>query len=183
MRRHLLACLAALALASLAACAPAAPADGPVAAVAQALDRLQAKDLDGLRALACEGQEDAVRDLLDLPAAVGSELLPGLDVDALIDAVQVDASGLEAGEPAIDGDVAQVPISGELKVTFDAAALKPILKPALEAQGRAMTDEELDTLLTSLEAYGQSVPVEQVVRLVREDGTWKVCQSELDGTR
>jgi hypothetical protein len=150
--------------------------------VAQALDRLQAKDLDGLRALACEGQEDAIRDVLDLPSAVGTELLPGLDVDALIDAVQVDVSGLTAGEPAIEGDVAQVPITGDLKVTFDAAALKPVLKPALEANGTPMTDEELDALLGSLEAYGQSIPVEQTVRLEREDGTWKVCQRTVDGS-
>jgi hypothetical protein len=162
------------------ACAPAAPADGPGATIAQALDRLQAKDLDGLRALACEGQEHAIRDQLDLPEAVGAELLPGLDVDALVDAVQLDVSGLEAGEPAIEGEVAQVPISGDLKVTFDAESLKPIVGPALEAQGRDLTDEELDALLTSLEAYGQSIPVNGTVRLVREDGDWKVCQLEPD---
>ena len=180
MRRPVLLVLVALAAVLLAACAPAAPAEGPGATVAQALDRLQAEDLDGLRALACAGQEDAIRDQLDLPAAVGSELLPGLDVDALADAVQVDVSGLEAGEPAIDGEVAQVPITGDLKVTFDAGALKPILRPALEAQGRDLSDEELDALLTSLEAYGQSIPVNETVRLVRGDGDWKICQLEPD---
>jgi hypothetical protein len=40
-----------------------------------------------------------------------------------------------------------------------------------------MTDEQLDALLAGLEAYGQSVPLDTDVRLVREDGAWKVCQA------
>ena len=44
-----------------------------------------------------------------------------------------------------------------------------------------MTDEQLDALLKTLESYGQDVPVDQSLRLVREDGAWKICQDELDG--
>ena len=168
--------LALAAAVGVAACSPAAPAEGPGATVAQALERLAAKDLDGLQALACAGQEDAIREQLGLPDAVGEELLPGLDVDALLGAVRLDVSDVEAGEPMIEGDVAQVPVTGELQVTFDAEALKPILVPVLEAQGRDMTEEQLDALLETLEAYGQAVPVDESIRLVREDGDWKVCQ-------
>jgi hypothetical protein len=170
--------VAAVLALTVVACAPAAPADGPVATVQQALARIAAKDLDGLRALACEGQEDLIREQLDLPGAMGSELLPGLDLEALRDAVELDVSELEVGEPAIEGDVAQVPVTGELEVTFDAEAMKPIIQPVLEAQGRDLSDEELDALLTTLEAYGQSIPIHHTVRLVREDGAWKVCQAE-----
>ena len=168
--------LALAAAVGVAACSPVAPAEGPGATVAQALERLAAKDLDGLQALACAGQEDAIREQLGLPDAVGEELLPGLDVDALLGAVRLDVSEVEAGEPVIEGDVAQVPVTGELQVTFDAEALKPILVPVLEAQGRDMTEEQLDALLETLEAYGQAVPVDESIRLVREDGDWKVCQ-------
>ena len=135
-----------------------------------------AKDLDGLRTLACAGQEDMIRDQLGLPGAVGADLLPGLDTQALIDALRLDVSGVDAGEPAIDGDVAQVPVTGTLKVTFDAVAMRPILRQVLEQQGTTMTDEQLDALLKTLEAYGQDVPIEQSVRLVRENGAWKICQ-------
>ncbi len=138
-----------------------------------------AKDLDGLRTLACAGQEDMIRDQLGLPGAVGAGLLPGLDTQALIDAVRLDVSAVEAGEPAIDGDVAQVPVTGTLKVTFDAVAMKPILRQVLEQQGTTMTDEQLDALLKTLEAYGQDVPIEQSVRLLREDGAWKICQDSV----
>ena len=91
---------------ALAACAPAAPADGPGATVAEAIRLAGAKDVVGLRALACAGQEDEVRERLGPPDAVGEQLLPGLDVDALVTAVRLDVSGVVAGEPVIDGDVA-----------------------------------------------------------------------------
>jgi len=43
-----------------------------------------------------------------------------------------------------------------------------------------MTDEQLDALLKTLEAYGQDVPVDQTVRLVRESGAWKICQDTIE---
>jgi hypothetical protein len=167
-------------LAAVAACAPGPAGDGPDAVVDQAIAGLAAKDMEGVRALACAGQEDIVREQLGLPDAVGDELIPGLDTEALLDAVRFDVAGLESGEPAIEGDVAQVPVTGTLKVTFDAAAMKPILREVLEQQGTSMTDEQLDALLTTLEAYGQDVPVDQSVRLVREAGAWKICQETLE---
>jgi len=69
-----------------------------------------------------------------------------------------------------------VPVEGDLGVTFDAEAMRPMLRELLGAQGGSMTDGELDALLAGLEAYGQSVPLDTDVRLVREDGAWKVCQ-------
>jgi hypothetical protein len=166
-------------LIAMAACAPGAADDTPDAIVDQALARLAAKDVEGMRTLACAGQEDVIRQQLGLPASVGSELLPGVDVQAVLDAVRFDVSGLDTGTPAIEGDVAQVPVSGTLRVTFDAAAMKPILRQVLESQGTTMTDEQLDALLRTLDAYGQDVPLDQSVRLVREQGAWKVCQEDV----
>lgn len=171
-----LAAILSLALA-VAACATGTPAGGPEAVVGEALAKVAAKDLDGLRSLACAGQEDRIRDQLGLPGAgLGGELLPGLDTQALADAVVLDVTGLKAGEAAIDGDTAQVPVSGTLKVTFDAEAMRPILREVLAGQGTTMTDEQLDALLTTLEAYGQDVPLDESIRLVRENGAWKICQ-------
>ena len=42
-----------------------------------------------------------------------------------------------------------------------------------------MTDEQLDALLKTLEAYGQDLPLDESVRLVREDGAWKICQEAI----
>ncbi len=177
-RRRLAALAASLALvATVAACAPGAPADGPGAVVGDALAKVAAKDVEGLRTLACAGQEDLIRDQLGLAGALGTgDLIPGLDTQALVDAVTLDVKGVKLGDAAIDGDVAQVPVTGTLKVTFVAAAMQPILKQLLASQGTTMTDEQVDALLKTLAAYGQDIPLEQSVRLVRESGAWKVCQ-------
>lgn len=176
-RRRLAALAASLVLlATVAACVPT-PADGPESVVLEALGKVATKDVDGLRTLACAGQEDMIRDQLGLAGALGNgDLIPGLDTQALLDAVNLDVSKVQLGNAAIDGDVAQVPVTGTLKVTFDAAAMRPILKQLLASQGTTMTDAQVDALLKTLASYGQDIPLEQSVRLVRESGTWKVCQ-------
>lgn len=168
--------------AALAACAPAEPADGPVSTVNQAIDLAAKKDLDGLRGLACAGQEDMIKDQLGLSgslADVAAGMLPGLDVQKLLGAVSVDVKKLKAGKAAIDGDTAEVPVSGSVKVTFDKATMGPLLKQVLAANGTTMTDDQLNALLDSMEAYGQDFPVDQTVRLVRENGAWRICQDTL----
>jgi hypothetical protein len=164
---------------ALASCGSGPTTDSPTGVVRTALDRLAAKDLDGLEALACAGQEDIIRDQLGLPGAVGSELLPGLDTEALLDAVVVDVEDLDVGEATVDGDVAQVPVSGEVGITFDAEKMRPLMRQVMESQGQSMTDEQLDALLAGLEAYGQSVPLDESIRVVREDGAWKICQESV----
>jgi hypothetical protein len=180
-RRRLAALAASIALLlAVAACAPAAPADGPGAVVNEALLKVAAKDIAGLRTLACAGQEDLIRDQLGFPAAMGSDLIPGMDTEALLDAVNLDVAGVRLGDAVIDGDVAQVPVTGTLTVTFDAEAMRPILRQFLESQGgTTMTDAQLDALLTTLATQGQDLPLEQSVRLVRETGAWRICQDSV----
>ena len=69
----------------------------PGAVVTDALAKVAAKDVDGLRALACAGQADLIGDQLGLPGGVGGELLPGLDTQAVVDAIQLDVTGREDG--------------------------------------------------------------------------------------
>lgn len=178
MRAQAMAGLMALAVA-LAACASGPPAGGPNAVVQDALAKVAAKDLDGLRSLACAGQEDLIRSQLGLAGAIGTDLLPGIDTQALAEAVNLDVSKLKVGDATIDGSTAQVPLTGDLGVTFDAAKMRPILKQVMASQGTTMTDEQLDALLKTLGAYGQAVPVNQSMRLVQEGGAWKICQQTL----
>lgn len=180
-RRRLAGVVATVSLVlAVAACAPGAPADGPGAVVTDALAKVAAKDIEGLRPLACAGQEDRIREQLGLPGGIGGELLPGLDTQALLDAVQLGVGDVKAGEAIIEGDVAEVPVTGTIKVTFDAAAMRPILRQVLDQQGTTMTDEQLDALLKTLESFGQDVPVDQTVRVVREDGDWKICPDAIE---
>jgi hypothetical protein len=179
MPRHLVAVVLA---GLLVACAPAAPAEAPEATVSLALQRLAAKDVEGLRALACAGQEDLVRDQLRLlGGALGAEGLAGVDLEAVFDAVDTDVSGVEVGDPTIEGDVAQVPVSGDVRFSFDRDAIVPLVMPILERLDEPLEPGDLDRYLDLLEATGeQGLPLVQTIRLVREDGAWKVCQPELD---
>ena len=180
-RRRLTGAITAVAIVlAVAACAPSASAGDPGAVVSDALAKVAAKDVDGLRALACAGQADLIGDQLGIPGGVGGELLPGLDAQAVVDAIRLDVTGVKMGDASIDGDTAQVPVTGTIKVTFDAAAMRPLLRQVLDNQGTTMTDEQLDALLKTLEASGQDVPVDQSVRLLREDGAWKVCQDTIE---
>ncbi|HEY3335398.1 MAG TPA: hypothetical protein VGK16_09220 [Candidatus Limnocylindrales bacterium] len=185
-RRHtpsgshiVLACLV-LAAAVTACGTSAPPADSPGGVVQAALGKLAAKDIDGLKILACAGQEDLIRQQLGLAGVVaGADLLPGLDTQALLDAVTLDVSGVKFGTAAIDGEVATVPVTGSVKATFDAARMRPLLKQVLERQGQSMTDDQLDALLKTLATYGQDVPVDQTIRLTKEAGAWKICQESI----
>lgn len=167
---------------AVAACGAQAPEPGgPEAVVEDAIGRVAAKDVEGLRALACAGQQDLILEQLSLAGLVGgAELIEGLDLQALLDAVAVNVDDVEVGKAVTDADTAQVPVEGSLKVTFDAEAMRPFLRQLLEGRGTSMTDQQLDGLLTTLESYGQDVPLEESVRLVRENGAWKICQDTLE---
>ena len=43
-----------------------------------------------------------------------------------------------------------------------------------------MSDDQLDSLLKTLATYGQDVPIEESIRLVRESGAWKICQESVE---
>jgi hypothetical protein len=161
----------------VAACSPAPPAaDSPGAVVQAALDRLAAKDVEGLRPLACAGQEDRIAEQLGLAGVgAGAAMLPGIDTQALLDAISLDVSGVKFGDPAIDGDVATVPVTGSAKVTFDETRMRPLVKAILEQRGTPMSDDQLDSLLKTLATYGQDVPIDESIRLIRESGAWKIC--------
>ena len=182
VRRLMLATTVALGLAlAAAACSTGTPTatDGPAGVVREALAKVSAKDVEGLRSLACAGQEDRVREVLGLATGGAAALIPGLDTQKLLDAVTLDVHAVTLGDPAISGDTANVPVGGSVKVTFDKEAMRPLLRQVLAQQGSSMTDAQLDALLTSLQSYGQDVPVNQTVRLVREGDAWKICQESI----
>lgn len=166
---------------AVAACGGAGPAaDSPPGVVHTALDRMAAKDVPGLQKLACAGQEDLIRQELGLPGGLGADLVPGIDTQAVLDAVKLDVSKVTVGDATVTGQTATVPVGGDLGVTFDAVAMRPILNKVLAAQGRTMTDAQLDALVQGLQAFGQSVPVDQTIRLVQDGGAWKICQDKVN---
>ncbi len=158
-----------------AACGGPAPADEAAAVVKTAVERAGAKDLAGLQTLACAGREEQLKTLIGLPSQLGGALLPGIDTATLVEAVRLDVSGLTVGAAVVTGETALVPVGGSLKVTFDKEAMRPILEKLLAVRGTAMSQEQIDALLSGLADYGQDLPLNQQIKVVREQGVWKVC--------
>jgi len=160
---------------ALSACGGGPAADSPSAVASRGLELLAAKDVDGLRALTCDAAEEGLLDRIGVPGGFDGELLPGLDMDALLEAVVIDTSGLAVSGETISGETATVTIEGDLRISFNAEMLRPILRQLLESQDRDLSDAQLDALLRTLERAGQDVPMTQVLAFVREDGAWKLC--------
>lgn len=179
-QRARLALVAGMLALAVAACGGAGPApDSPAGVVTTAVGLAAAKDLAGLSALACAGQQQTIQQLLSMPASLGAGVLPGVDLPTVMAAVRLDASGVKVGDAVVSGEEAQVPVSGSVKVTFDKAAMKPIVEKLMAARGTPMSSDQLDALLKGLADYGQDVPLDQQIRLVREQGAWRICQTSL----
>jgi hypothetical protein len=178
--RLVVAAIVLLATVIFTACGASGPAsDSPSGVVTTAVARAAAKDVAGLSSLACAGQQQMIQQLISAPAALGAGLLPGIDVAAVMAAVRLDASGVKVGDAVVSGDAADVAVSGSVKVTFDKATMKPIVEQLMAARGTPMSSDQLDALLQGLADYGQDVPIDQQLHLVREQGAWKICQSSL----
>lgn len=162
----------------LAACGSGAVADTPSSVARAALDRLSAGDLDGLRALSCAGAEDRIREQLGMPGDLSGDLLPGIDVNAVLDAITIDATRVTVSEESITGDTATVVVGGDLIVTFDPERMRPLVMRIVEAQGLPLTEEQVDALLATLGRAGRAVPMTQTLGFVRENGAWKLCSAD-----
>lgn len=169
--------LAAVAL-LLAACGSAPPVDTPSAVARAALDRLSAGDFDGVRALSCAGAEDRIREELGMPGDLSGDILPGIDVNAVLDAIKIDATRVAVSDETITGDTATVAVGGDLIVTFDPDLMRPLVMRLVETQGLSLTEEQVDALLATLGRAGRPVPMTQTLGFVREDGAWKLCTAD-----
>jgi hypothetical protein len=178
-----LAPLAILALSlAVAACGgvPGTAADSPTAVVQEALDRMQAKDLDALPELACAAQRDSIAEGLDLTGGLG-DVLPGLDTTAFLDAIEFDLSNVTVTERSVEGDTAEVGVGGALGLEFDPERLRDVMRPVLEQQGMPTDDATIDAMLGGLSSMAQNMPIDETVELVREDGAWKICDPDFVG--
>jgi hypothetical protein len=148
--------------------------DSPTGVARLALERLGDGDLEGLGELACTGQADLVRERLGLAGNL-ADLLPGFNVDALVQALRLDTGGLAVDDETISGDRATVRVHGDVALSFDAEVMRPILRQVIEAQGGVVDDQMLDALLAGLRTFARDVPLDETLTLVREEGAWRIC--------
>ena len=83
----------------------------PKGVVEQALRHVEHKDTAALTDLACAKSRDQITRQLDFTGGLGSFLPPGFDTQALLDAIEIDASKLVATEKSVTGDNAVVSVA------------------------------------------------------------------------
>lgn len=157
----------------LAACGGVGGGAPPSDTVKEAMRLVDAGDLDGIVALTCEAQKDAMRSQFDLSGL--APLTGGLDLEPLFDAVSLDTSEMTFTEANVSGDSAQVQLAGSLSFSFDGDAMRELFRQVGEQQGQVVDDATLDMIVQAMGAAAQTVPVDQTVEMVREDGSWRIC--------
>lgn len=157
----------------LAGCGSAAP-DNAAGVVRQAFSLVDQGDIDGVVGITCEAQKATIRQQFDLSGSFG-RIVPGVDVNQLIEAIILDTTGLAITQTSGTGDKASVQVNGTMKVSVDAPRLRDMFKKLAEQQGQPVDDATLDGLVSTLQAVSQSIPVNQTVDVVREGGAWKLC--------
>ena len=90
--------------------------------------------------------------------------------------ITFDATGLTIADEEIDGDVAQVSLSGTLVETIDPARYEAAYRAAVAARGDTIDQALLDQVLGLIDGGRYELPVDQAVRVVRRGGTWQVCE-------
>lgn len=173
-QRFLIGLVAPLVLA-LAACGGAAPvANTPARVVGQALSLAAAKDINGLTNLACAAQKDKI-----LEGFTGGLAQSGISAEEIFAAMNIDVSKVTVGNVTETGDTASVALGGTMSFSFDQAKLREVMRKAMEAQGQTADEAQLNAAMQMLSGFAsQPIPMQgQTMELVRENGTWKVCEA------
>jgi len=152
------------------------PTDRPGDAARHALDRAAAHDLVGASQFVCAAR----RNVLDLPFPIAGILapvgaLPGYDVARTLGVMTLDVSRLTVAETTIGDDSGELHVDGMLVATFDSAAVEMLFRSMAAEAGQPVDDALLAETMANVSAGPVELQVDEVVPVVREQGTWKVC--------
>lgn len=99
----------------------------------------------------------------------------GLSFEEGFALITFDASGLSVVEERRDGDVALVSLSGTLVEIIDPARYEAAYRAGIAARDEPVDQELLDQVLQLINGGRYELPVDQTVRVVRQNGIWQVC--------
>ena len=84
-------------------------------------------------------------------------------------------SRLSVTESSRDGDSAEVHVEGVLVERFDPSEVEALIRTFAAEQGVPVDDGLLRDTLVRVSGGDFEFPVDEMVPVVREAGTWKVC--------
>ena len=159
---------------AIAGCSDLPATNRPSDAVRGAVAATVAHDLAAAASHVCpEGRGHG-----SLPFIIGgiTGAVDGLPFEEGFAMITFDAAGLTIGDEEIDGDVAQVLLSGTLVEIIDPARYEAAYRAGVAARGEAIDQDLLDQVLGLINGGRYELPVDQTVRVVRKGGTWQVCE-------
>ena len=151
--------------------APAVAADDPVDAVRQLIDAVEAGDFEAVDALVCEAERASVREMLDPAEAMG------YDADAILQDITFRVEDRAVELLSEESDEATVLLTGNMAMDLGGADSEQLARDLLaDSLGDDLSEEDIETWLPLVSmSFSQSLPIEQEITVVREDGAWLVC--------
>lgn len=171
----------AVVVAVAAACALLpSPAGRPSDAVRGAVERMAAHDLAGAQAFTCLAHRDPSR----LPFVIAAMFSPLIDVPALPEAesfalIDMDTRELTITDPRDDlrdEDEVDVEIGGVLWLTVDPDEVEAAVRAGPRIEEGPIDEARLTQGLARIGHGPVRLFVGQWIRVVREDGEWRVCE-------
>lgn len=147
----------------------------PAGAVKDAFGAAQSGGFAGLANFACAAQKDKASGLLG-----GGDLSPlasaGIDPQALLTAMKFSFSDLQTTLVSGSGTSAKVHVTGTMKIDFDQAAMREIMKRVLGANGGPTDDATLTIAMNTIAGkMSQTKALDEDVNVVNEGGRWLIC--------
>ena len=156
------------------------PVASPSTVVGAALDAVADHDLARANAQACPEARDVTR----LPCPITGIVLPlgsiaDLPMDRALEVVTIELGDLQATE-SVDGDQAQVRVTGAFGLQFDPSATRALLVD-LAPDHAELDATGTDRIMAVVGAGSFKVSADLVVPLERRDGAWLICQMQIPG--
>ncbi len=159
---------------SLAAAPVALAQDGPEAAIQGFADAVVAKDFEAIPGFFCEAQADQAAQF-DV-SALASDLPPGLDVSALMDAFAFDVD-IDSTEVVSEStDEAVVHVVADMALELDQEALMPFVETFVEMSGMEVDDATVGMFMAIVASeFERAGSIDADITLVPGDDGWLIC--------
>jgi hypothetical protein len=143
------------------------------------MDRIIAHDLAGGSNFTCLAQRDP-NDFPFIVPGIFSPLaqVPTPPIPQTLALITIDARNLRIEEPPnvpSDDLETEVQLSGSLWLTLDPEEVENAVRAAVPLQNDPLDEDLLEATLAGIRGGPVELPLDQPVRVVREDGVWRVC--------
>jgi hypothetical protein len=143
------------------------------------MDRIIAHDLAGGSNFTCLAQRDP-NDFPFIVPGIFSPLaqVPTPPIPQTLALITIDARNLRIEEPPnvpSDDFETEVQLSGSLWLTLDPEEVENAVRAAVPLQNDPLDEDLLEATLAGIRGGPVELPLDQPVRVVREDGVWRVC--------